>query len=136
RTTSPQADTDKLYLKLAHFYRADCLYDLGDYRGAIKLYDAAALRYQEDPSVLAAYVQIINSWIKLGKPDEARTANERAKWLLRKMPPTAFEETAGLEMNKQYWEQWLKWSNDAGVFGAGGKAASTADAPTAPALPR
>jgi tetratricopeptide (TPR) repeat protein len=136
----PQADGDKLYYKLAHFYRADCLYDLGDYRGAIKLYDAAALRYQEDPSVLAAYVQIINSWMKLGKSDEARTANERAKWLLRKMPAGAFQETGGLQMNKQYWEQWLKGSNDAGVFGAGGAAstgaAATADAPTGSALSR
>jgi tetratricopeptide (TPR) repeat protein len=141
KQASPQADTDKLYLKLAHFYRADCLYDLGDYRGAIKLYDAAALRYQEDPSVLAAYVQIINSWMKLGKTDEARTANERAKWLLRKMPAGAFEETGGLEMNKPYWEQWLKWSNDAGVFGAGASASAskgtpTADASGGPAFPR
>jgi tetratricopeptide (TPR) repeat protein len=132
----PQAEGDKLYYKLAHFYRADCLYDLGDYRGAIKLYDAAALRYQDDPSVLAAYVQIINSWMKLGKVDEARTANERAKWLLRKMPAGAFQETGGLEMNKQYWEQWLKWSNDAGVFGAGAKGVPVADAPTGPAISR
>jgi tetratricopeptide (TPR) repeat protein len=141
KQAAPQAEGDKLYYKLAHFYRADCLYDLGDFRGAIKLYDAAALRYQDDPSVLAAYVQIINSWMKLGKADEARTANERAKWLLRKMPAGAFQETGGLEMNKQYWEQWLKWSNDAGVFGPGGTAAkaaaaATADAPTGSAISR
>lgn len=142
----PQSDGDRLYLKLAHFYRADCLYDLGDYRGAIKLYDEAAQRYQQDPSVLAAYVQIINSWMKLGRSEEARTANERAKWLLRNMPAGAFHETGGLEMNKQYWEQWLKWSNDAGVFGpanggavagAGAKGGSpTADAPTGSAISR
>jgi TolA-binding protein len=132
----PQAESDKLYYKLAHFYRADCLYDLGDYRDAIKLYDAAALRYQEDPSVLAAYVQIINSWMKLGKPDEARAANERAKWLLRQMPANVFQEGGGVEMNKLYWEQWLKWSNDAGVFGAGSKGVSVADSPTGPAIAR
>jgi tetratricopeptide (TPR) repeat protein len=139
KQAAPKADGDKLYLKLAHFYRADCLYDLGDYRGAIKFYDAAALRYQDDPSVLAAYVQIINSWMKLGRPDEARTANERAKWLLRKMPAGAFQEVGGLEMNKQYWEQWLKWSNDAGVFGSGVAqkgAMPTADAPTGSAISR
>jgi tetratricopeptide (TPR) repeat protein len=138
KQTKPETDNDKLYLKLSHFYRADCLYDLGDYRGAIKLYDEAALRYQDDPSVLAAYVQIINSWMKLGRPDEARTANERAKWLLRKMPAGAFEQTGGLDMNKQYWEQWLKWSNDAGVFGAGGggSGAPVADASTGPAISR
>lgn len=116
RTKAPEADLDKLYLKLSHFYRADCLYDLGDYKSAIKLYDAAALRYQDDPSALAAYVQIVNSWCELGQLDEARTANERAKWLLRKMPADAFDG-AGLEMSKAYWEQWLKWTNRAGMFG-------------------
>ena len=115
RTTPPAADLDKLYLKLSHFYRADCFYDLGDYASAIKLYDAAALRYQDDPSALAAYVQIVNSYCALGKLGDARTANERAKWLLRKMPAAAFDESG--PMGKQYWEQWLKWANDAGTFG-------------------
>ena len=54
RASPPLQDIDKLYQKLAHFYRADCLYDLGNYEEAIKLYDAAAFRYQEDPSALAA----------------------------------------------------------------------------------
>jgi tetratricopeptide (TPR) repeat protein len=112
----PQAELDKLYCKLSHFYRADCFYDLADYTSAIKLYDAAALRYQDDPSALAAYVQIVNSYFALGKLDDARTANERAKWLLRKMPPNAFDD-GGLEMSKEYWEQWLKWTNEAGMFG-------------------
>jgi tetratricopeptide (TPR) repeat protein len=102
-------------VKLSHFYRADCLYDLGEYKAAIKLYDAAALKYQEDPSALAAYVQIVNSFCALGKIDEAKTANERAKWLLRKMPPDAFRDNA-FSMPKAYWEQWLKWTNNAGLW--------------------
>jgi tetratricopeptide (TPR) repeat protein len=127
----PQNDLDKLYLKLSHFYRADCFYDLGEYKSAIQLYDAAALRYQEDPSALAAYVQIVNSYFALGKLDDARTANERAKWLLRKMPPGAFEN-GGLDMNKQYWEQWLKWTNDAGMFGGPNAGQSATIAEPAP----
>jgi tetratricopeptide (TPR) repeat protein len=115
---APDNEQDKLYLKLSYFYRADCMYDLGDYQGAIKLYDTAAVRYQDDPSALAAYVQIVNSWIKLGNLGEAKTANERAKWLLRKMPNASFE-SAGPVGNKQYWEQWLRWANDAGMFGPG-----------------
>jgi hypothetical protein len=47
-----------------------------------------------------------------------------------------FQEGGGVEMNKQYWEQWLKWSNDAGVFGAGSKGVSVADSPTGPAIAR
>jgi tetratricopeptide (TPR) repeat protein len=115
RDLSPAREIDKLHLKLSHFYRADCAYDLGRYEEAIKLYDAAALKYQEDPSALAAYVQIVNSFCALGKIDEAKTANERAKWLLRKMPPDAFRDNA-FSMPKAYWEQWLKWTNNAGLW--------------------
>ena len=112
---TPGRDLDKLHLKLSHFYRADCLYDLGKYEEAIKLYDAAALKYQDDPASLAAYVQIVNSYCALGKFEEARTANQRAKWLLRKMPDGSFQD-GSFSMPKSYWEQWLKWTNDSGLF--------------------
>lgn len=115
RTTPPTKDIDRLYLKLSHFYRADCLYDLGRYEEAIRLYDAAAFRYQDDPSALAAYVQIVNSYCALGKMAEAKTANERAKWLLRRMPPEAFDG-GGFAMPKSYWEQWLAWTSKAGMW--------------------
>jgi tetratricopeptide (TPR) repeat protein len=120
RAAAPEAELDKLYLKLSHFYRADCLYDLGDFRNAIKHYELAASKYQEDPASLAALVQIVNSYCALGKLEDARTANERAKWLLRKMPPGAFQNGGGgPDMSKQYWEQWLQWSNETGMFGDG-----------------
>lgn len=113
RVQPPVRDLDKLYLKLAHFYRADCLYDNGNYEEAIRLYDAAALRYQDDPSALAAYVQIVNSYNALGRKDEAKAANERAKWLLRKMSPEAFRDVR-LALPKSYWDDWLKWTDGAG----------------------
>ncbi len=112
---APTTDTDKLYQKLSHFYRADCMYDLGNYNEAIKQYDAAAFRYQDDPSALAAYVQIVNAYCALGKLEEAKTANERAKWLLRRMPPESFQNGA-FAMPKAYWEQWLKWTSTAGMW--------------------
>lgn len=115
RSSAPRTDIDKLYLKLAHFYRADCMYDLGQYPEAISLYDTAAFRYQEDPSALAAYVQIVNAYCALGKMEEAKTANERAKWLLRRMPQAAFKD-GSFAMPKEYWEQWLKWTSDAGMW--------------------
>ncbi len=115
RATPPSHENDKLYQKLSHFYRADCVYDLGNYDEAIHLYDAAAFRYQEDPSALAAYVQIVNSYCALGKIEEAKTANERAKWLLRRMPNESFAE-GGFSMPKAYWEQWLKWTSASGMW--------------------
>ena len=115
REHAPGRDLDKLHLKLAHFYRADNLFDLGRFEEAIKLYDAAALKYQNDPASLAAYVQIVNSYCSLGKFDQAKTANQRAKWLLRRMPPESFQD-GSFAMPKAYWEQWLKWTNEAGLW--------------------
>jgi tetratricopeptide (TPR) repeat protein len=114
-------DLDKLYLKLAHFYRADCVYDVGEYVEAIKLYGEAAFRYQDDPSALAAYVQIVNSNVALGRLDEAKAANERAKWMLRRMPAEAFSDGGGTRrvvggLAPGQWEQWLRWSGESGVW--------------------
>jgi tetratricopeptide (TPR) repeat protein len=111
----PYTEVDKLYCKLAHFYRADCVFDLGGFDESIKLYDMAAFRYQDDPSALAAYVQIVNAYCALGKTNEAKTANERAKWLLRRMPPDAFKG-GGFTMPKEYWDKWLQWTASAGLW--------------------
>jgi len=109
-------NADKMYQKLTYFSTgADCLYDLGKYEDAIKLYQQAAFRYQDDPAALSAYVQIVNSYCALGRLDDARTANERAKWILRRMPPEAFQE-GEYSMPKKYWDDWLKWTSDARVF--------------------
>jgi tetratricopeptide (TPR) repeat protein len=111
----PAGDVDKLYLKLSHFYRADCLYDMGQYADAITLYDSAAFKYQNDPSALAAYVQIVNAYYAMGKTQEAKTANERAKWLLKRIPEESFSN-GSFAMPKEYWSQWLKWASEAGMW--------------------
>lgn len=115
RDALPTVPTEKLYYKLSHFYRADCLYDLGQYEAAITLYDNAAFRFQEDPSSLAAHVQIVNAWCRLGKTEQAKAANERAKWLLRRIPPEAFTDGT-FSMPREYWEQWLKFANESGMW--------------------
>lgn len=115
RGRTPVRDVDKLQLKLANFYRGDCLYDLGRYAEAVTAYDTAAFRYQDDPSALSAFVQIVNSYCALGKIDQAKAANERAKYLLRRIPPEAFKD-GSFSMPKEYWEQWLKWTSEAGLW--------------------
>jgi tetratricopeptide (TPR) repeat protein len=115
RGSAPADDVDKLYQKLAYFYRADCMYDLGSYQEAIKLYDAAAFNFQNDPSSVAAYVQIVNAYFALGRPDEAKAANNRAKWMLQHMPAEAFKDDT-FSMPKKYWDRWLQWTNDAGMW--------------------
>jgi tetratricopeptide (TPR) repeat protein len=115
RAHAPTRDIDRLYMKLAYFYRGDCAYDLGKYEEAIRLYGDAAFRYQEDALALTAYVQIVNANVALGKTEEAKAANERAKWMLRRMPQEAFTQATG-GMSRAYWEQWLKWSGESGLW--------------------
>ncbi|MCS7034587.1 MAG: tetratricopeptide repeat protein [Phycisphaerae bacterium] len=115
RGRTPDRELDRLHLKLAHFYRADCLFDLGRYDEAIRHYDAAATRYQNDPSALTAFVQIVNAYCAMGKLDQARAANERAKYLLRRMPPETFKDGT-FAMPREYWERQLKWTSEAGIW--------------------
>jgi tetratricopeptide (TPR) repeat protein len=111
----PVDDMDKLYVKLSHFYRGDCAYDLGDYDQAIHLYNTAAGRYQDDASTLSAYVQIVNSYCALGKFDEARAANQRAQVLLKRIPQETFAD-GSFSLPKEYWSDWLKWTGDSGLW--------------------
>lgn len=115
RDKEPRGDLDRLYLKLAYFYRADCLYALRNYEEAIAAYDAAAMRYKDDSSALAAYVQIVNAYCEQRQFDKARRANERAMTLLSRMPQDAFAN-GSFSMPKEYWQQWLKWTNGAGLW--------------------
>jgi tetratricopeptide (TPR) repeat protein len=115
RANPPTDDVDKQYQKLAYFYRADCMYDVGNYDQAIKLYDAAAFNYQNEPSSVAAYVQIVNSYFALGRPQEAKAANNRAKWMLQHMPESAFQD-GSFSMPKKYWNQWLQLTSESGMW--------------------
>lgn len=115
RDRDPEAGIESLYLKLAQFYRADCAFDLGRYDEAIDLYDAAAFRYQDDPEALIAYVQIVNAHVRLGRLDEARTANERARWLLQRMAPDRFADAAAA-LGPEQWDRWLAWAGGSGLW--------------------
>jgi tetratricopeptide (TPR) repeat protein len=112
---APEDTVQRQYEKLSHLYRADCVFELGSYGEAIGLYNEAAARYQQDPASLAAYVQIVNCYCAMGDMDKARTANESAKQMLRRIPPEAFND-GGFVMPKAYWEQWLKWTSTAGAW--------------------
>jgi len=115
KASGAKSTEDKMYEMLAYFYQADCVYDLGQYADAIKLYDEAAFRYQNDPSALAAYVQIVNANVALGKLDEAKAANERAKWMLRRMPNDTFKGDVSV-MSQASWDKWLEWSTQSGLW--------------------
>lgn len=108
-------DVEKLYLRNAFFYRADCAFDLKQYDEAIGLYDKASQRFEQDPASLIALVQIVNAYCEQGKIEEARVANDRARWQFKNIPDSAFEDE-NLPMNRKHWEDWLRWSDELNLF--------------------
>ena len=113
---SKRSALEKLFLRNAFFYRADCAYDLGKYDQAISLYDLAAKRWEAHPASLVALVQIVNAYSEMGRVQEAKVANDRARWQLDRMPDDAFNDP-NLPMTRQHWQQWLRWTSELELFG-------------------
>jgi tetratricopeptide (TPR) repeat protein len=95
------------YLRTAYLDRASCYYELADYAGAIKQYDAAAARFPQDVLAVEAYVQIVNSYMALQQPAQASAAAERARWVLKRIPDDAFGK-GPLALTRGYYENVLK----------------------------
>jgi len=111
------SEVEQVCLRNAYFYRADCAYDLGQFAQAIALYDEAAKRWAKYPVSLIALIQIVNADCELGRIDDARRANARAREHLKDIPLEAFNDPT-LPMSRKEWEQWYRWSSDAGLFEA------------------
>lgn len=115
------SELEKLTLRNAMFYRGDCAFDLGEfhkedqqtaagyYQQAVRYYDTAAQRYADEPSSLAAMMQIVSAYAALGRWTEAQTAQNRAKARLKELPPEVWSQTSG-PMGKEHWERWLESS--------------------------
>ncbi len=108
-------ELERLYLRNAFFYRADCAYDLGRFKQAIELYDLAAGRYAHDPASLVALVQIVNAYSEQGLTPQARAANRRAYEHFRRIPDEAFDDP-NLPMDARHWDQWLRWTNELNLY--------------------
>ena len=118
---SRRSELDRVRLRNAMLYRGDCAFDLARhyendpflreryYTEAIRHYAAAAQRYPDDPSSLVAMVQIVNCHAAMGRWQEARTAQERARSRLAELPGEAFER-GEVPMSRSHWENWLDTS--------------------------
>lgn len=99
-------ELDRMLLRNAYFYAGDCAFDMGDYVRAVAAYDAAALKYADDPASLVAMAQIVSAYVAQGQWAQARTANERARRQLARFPDEVWTRP-GLPMEKRHWERWL-----------------------------
>jgi len=79
RDESTLSPVEALSFRNAYFYRADCAYDLRQFKQAIDLYEVAAKRWEAHPASLVALVQIVNSYCEMNMVQEAKVANLRAR---------------------------------------------------------
>jgi TolA-binding protein len=106
---------EAMSLRHAYLYEADCLFEVGDYRRALKLYEEAAGNYKDTPTGLAAYVQMINCHVFLGQPREARAALARALILVDAIPEGAFDRSVSSE-TRQDWKRYFEWLGQSDLF--------------------
>lgn len=97
---------EELYLRNAHFYRADCLFDLREFDDSIRAYDGARERYSKDAASLVAMIQIVNALVSQGELEKAATANARAKRFFESLPESVWDDPT-LPMTRRDWERWL-----------------------------
>ncbi len=106
---------EQLYLRHAYLYEADCHFETQDYLAALRLYEDAAGTLKDNTAALAAYVQIINSHVFLGQPNEARAALARAKILVGAIPEEAFVQSVSPE-GREDWQRYFDWLNESELF--------------------
>ncbi len=106
---------EKLYLRHAYLYEADCYFETLDYQAALNLYEDAAGSFQDTTSSLAAYVQIINCDVFLGRPNEAQAALARALILVDAMPQASFDKSLSPE-KREDWRRYFQWLDESELF--------------------
>ncbi len=106
---------DEMYIRHAYLYQADCAFDVGEHRLALKLYEDAAGRFQRQAAGLSAHVQIINCYTFLGESAEAKSALARALVLVDALPSEAFHSD-GLMESRDEWRKYFKWVEEANLF--------------------
>jgi len=112
---TPLATIDRVYYRHALLYEADCHFENHRYAEAIELYEAAAGTLAHTTAALAAYVQMINCHVFLGRPVEAAAALTRAKVLTRTLADRAFEADFSPETRAD-WQRYLDWLERAELF--------------------
>lgn len=105
----------RMYRRHTYLYEADCYFETQEYRQALKLYEEAVGLFKDSPIALSAYVQIINSHVFLGEPEEARASLARAQVLVDSIHSSAFADSVSPE-KRDDWKRYLNWVEDSKLF--------------------
>ncbi len=103
----PTDYTQRRFIRDAYLYQGDCAFELELFDQAVQFYDATAQRFPEHHSSLTALIQIVNCYYKLGDPNRARVAHNRALVRLRQLPESVFEAPDSL-LDRDAWARWLQ----------------------------
>jgi TolA-binding protein len=103
---SPLSEHEEAMLRNCYFAVGSVLFDMGRYIEAIKAYSNASTRYQNEPLVLEAFLQIANCHRRLGKSLEARGALEQAKVVWKRLPPKG-DYTKTTNYSRDEWQKLL-----------------------------
>jgi tetratricopeptide (TPR) repeat protein len=106
---------EQLYLHHAYLYEADCYFETQEYARALKLYEQAAGNLRDTARGLAAYVQMVNCYVFMGEPREARAALARALVVVDAMPDSAFESPASPQPRGD-WKKYFEWLGESELF--------------------
>lgn len=109
-----RTELDSLYLKHSLLYRADGLFQLGQFQEALNAFEEVVLRYQLTPTALVALMQVVNIHYKLNQMDDVRAAKQRALWQFKKIPEDKFDQD-DVNLSRDEWEKWFAWMNTSGL---------------------
>jgi tetratricopeptide (TPR) repeat protein len=109
------SNLEKNYLQQSYMFHADCLFDLGQYLQAIKAYEQVIDHYEKTSSALAGYMQIANSYQRLGQYGKIKAVLERMKWLMKQLPEDAFA-APGKPFSRKDWQEWIDWNYRSGLL--------------------
>lgn len=107
-STSPER-LDRLRRQLersAWMTQGEVLASLGDLRGALDVLDRASRRFHDHPASIAALVQMVMLYDRLGEAESAEVAHRNALARLDQLPDEAFEGT-GSVLDREQWSRWL-----------------------------
>ncbi|MCG8585079.1 MAG: tetratricopeptide repeat protein [Pirellulales bacterium] len=105
--TSKLTALESVILRNCYFAQGAALYNLRRYEEAIEAYSTATNRYQNDPDVLAAFLQISDCYRRLGKRAAARGNIERAKLVLSRFPQDV-DFAKATNFTRQEWTDLLE----------------------------
>jgi tetratricopeptide (TPR) repeat protein len=103
------SEQEERLLRNCYFSIGLCWYEMGNLLEAKDAYSAAANRYQQQPAVLEAYVQIANCYRRSGQAEAARSTLETARIVLKQIPADAFPSPP-TSLSQKEWDDWLRWA--------------------------